>query len=86
MDNKQSGDLTPGNLPDKPFIFRLWDIIVAICTTIWNGAVAVVKGIVRFFQIAFGVITRYWKWFVIALAAVLALALVIKIIAAAVKK
>ncbi len=86
VDNKQSGDLTPGNLPDKPFIFRLWDIIVAICTTIWNGAVAVVKGIVRFFQIAFGVITRYWKWFVIALAAVLALALVIKIIAAAVKK
>lgn len=86
VDNKQSGDLTPGNRPDKPFIFRLWDIIVAICTTIWNGAVAVVKGIVRFFQIAFGVITRYWKWFVIALAVVLALALVIKIIAAAVKK
>jgi hypothetical protein len=86
VDNKQSGDLNPDNRPDKPFIFRLWDIIVAICTTIWNGAVAVVKGIVRFFQIAFGVITRYWKWFVIALAAVLALALVIKIIAAAVKK
>lgn len=86
VDNKQSGDLNPDNRPDKPFIFRLWDIIVAICPAIWNGAVAVVKGIVRFFQIAFGVITRYWKWFVIALAVVLALALVIKIIAAAVKR
>lgn len=86
VDNKQSGDLTPGNLPDKPFIFRLWGIIVQVCTAIWNGAVAAIKGIVWFIKSAFDFFSRYWKWLVIAIAAVLALALVIKIIAAAVKR
>ncbi len=75
VDNKQSGDMTPGNLPDKPTIFHLWDIIVKICTAIWNAAKTV-----------FMFVTRYWKWFVIGFAAVLALALVVKIIAAAVRK